>query len=245
MLSSMRSGTHFLGDYLSSHPQLMFTSEIVHPQIYPNIHKASIDDLVSWVHGSLCTKAGYNRLIGEPEKLAHRPIKNFDDMVYLGGVIHKWQFHEHRLSVGDLYRVMPNARFIVLERKNKIKQYISLMLSTKTGIWGVKDKSKVNYENQTIEFGIENYKKWKDDIHNYYYLIDNAVSDKPSVKVIYEDLVRNPNPIMARIFGMLSLDTPINYDIQYKKLQRKQPKDYISNWNDVSDFVESEMGAYD
>lgn len=241
----MRSGTHLYGDLLSSHDKVMFTTEILHHELYPKLLDYGVDDCLGWIKQSLTSEDGYESLILEKDKMAHRPLKKFNDLLMIGAVIHKWQFELQNLNPSHLLDSFPDAVFLVLERKNKIKQYISTMLSATTGIWSVKDASKVNYENNTVEFDISHYLNWKQQNIAYYKtLYDNERLQKKSFNMYYESLTTDRKNTMCKVFNFIGLEEPRSYNVEYKKLQRKAPNDYISNWDDVSTFVERELKSF-
>ncbi len=113
LLSEPRSGTHLLHDYLSQQDGWSIDEEPLDP-------------------------TDPERALGcspnEARHLLDRTLGALDGDVAGGGIMLGHLYH-HRLSLGELQRRYPNARFVVLWRASLLDQYVSHRTAQDTGIW--------------------------------------------------------------------------------------------------------------
>ena len=129
---------------------------------------------------------------------------------------------------------------IILNRRNKIDQYISLQKAIQIQKWDSinTDKIKINFN---ID-GFKHYKKRHEEIYNYYKSISST--DK-SLQLVYEDDIYNSEHLLSKInHFIIDLKRKTN---SFEKGFEKQDNetDYskkIENYDEVKDFLSNELG---
>ena len=115
ILSSRRCGSNFLLGLMNSVPGISMASEILHPDMDYGLRERFISKRAVLRHISLSVNARQQRVCGAK--------------------LHLMQMEKRGVSVQDLLRIFPRARFIVLYRRSLLEQFVSLKLAETTGVW--------------------------------------------------------------------------------------------------------------
>ena len=213
LVSTPRSGTHFLRSILDSHKYMKFAGEFFKPpnEKYPTTIKDYIYDDT------------------------HDPsISNLD---YVGFV---W----HLVLESDLDKNKID-KFIILERKNKLEQLVSLIIAGKTGSFAhTKTTERIEVNPDHIAFFINKNK-------DFYLDFRNSIQDYKNV--YYEDLCENFKETIKDIHNYLGIRQDSckwgeswfrtnNNKIEhyekgiYLKQETRPMKEVIINYEDVKEY---------
>jgi hypothetical protein len=166
IVSTPRSGTHFLRSILHTHPDMEFAGEFFKPlnKKYPTTIRDYIYDDIN-----------------DPS------IINLD---YVGFV---W----HLILESDLDKNKID-KFIVLERRNKLEQFVSLTIASKTGIFSnTKTTERIEVNPDDLIFFINRNKDLYSDFRN---------STQDYKNVYYEDICGNFKETIKDINNYLGVD---------------------------------------
>lgn len=123
IITSERTGSNLLVDYLRSLPNVDMAGEVLSPLLPIGIR---------------------TRFVSRRRALRHlrRTMENLDGAV-VGAKLMFWHLHEiHELSVEDLRAEFPDARFIILYRASLAEQYVSHRIAEQTGQFLVRERRK-------------------------------------------------------------------------------------------------------
>ncbi len=127
LISTPRSGTHFLRFTLDKHPQMSWAGEFFRPETKKNIRETRIQ---SYIYNGLSSTV-------------------IDQFKYVGFVWHLTLESDLDYSAVD--------KFIVLERKHKLAQFTSLQLAMSTGFWRVPEDETEYKNTDKITLDVEHY----------------------------------------------------------------------------------------
>jgi len=129
IMAQQRSGTHFLGGAISSHPKMRYTGEIFCRDI-PQTERRMIDQISQWANGApvVCLDCKYNQISDPIERfLARHDVKVIHLVrrdrlaAYFSGALHTW-----RGQHPDADHV-PTLRFI-LDQYREIEESVQRFL---------------------------------------------------------------------------------------------------------------------
>ncbi len=130
---------------------------------------------------------------------------------------------------------------IILDRKNKFDQYISMEKALKYNKWNKEDTTKLS-----INFNINRYlfyKKRHKEIYDYY---NNISIHNKTLKLVYEHDICNTEALLFKINKFIpSLNRNIYYFIKGLDKQDNET-DYskkIENYDEVKDFINKELNT--
>lgn len=134
---------------------------------------------------------------------------------------------------------------IVLERKNKVDQFISLKKSLKLGKWDNVDTS-----NTKIYFDIRNncelnyhwYKRRMTEVYNYF---NSLPSRGKKLQLLYERDLCDTNALLSRIGEFVPALELRHGDLEMGLTKQDTETDYskkIENYDEVKDFLSNELG---
>ena len=212
LVTTPRSGTHFLRSILHTHPDMEFAGEFFKPlnKKYPTTIRDYIYDDIN-----------------DPS------IINLD---YVGFV---W----HLILESDLDKNKID-KFIVLERRNKLEQLVSLIIASKTGIFSnTKTTERIEVNPDHIAFFINKNKDLYLDFRN---------STQDYKNVYYEDLCRDFEGTIEDINDYLDVRQDFrewgeswfrikNREIRHEdgvclKQETRPMKEVIINYEDVKEY---------
>jgi len=121
MLSTPRTGSHMLVDYLNSIPGVSFSGEVLQPLMPEGLP------------------------LGPPAAALRHIAYSLNNcrQTVCGVKLHGEHLAAHGLRVDDLRRHFPLARYIVLYRRSLADQYLSLLIAMSTGRWTYKNKTEL------------------------------------------------------------------------------------------------------
>lgn len=184
VLSQPRTGSSLLMSYLRSIPDADFASEVLNP------HK------LFGLRVKLTSKRAVIR------HLAHS--MNHCRGRLCGGKIHLQHLAQRGMSLADVDRAFPTARYLVLYRRSLLEQFVSLKLSEATRSW----KWRADYhpppclrlDPEELHAFCEENQRW------YREVLDTPRIVSRALVIAYEDLAEDPQRLFDRkVFPFLSI----------------------------------------
>ena len=123
---------------------------------------------------------------------------------------------------------------IILDRKNRVDQYISLEKTQKYGVLIGEDA-----HNEKIEFDVDKFNYYKHRHIKLYKFFDDITENVGTLHLIYECDIYNANNVLKKIKNFI----PGLNKSELGLIKQHKSNDYISkinNYNDVMDIVNSE-----
>ncbi len=151
-----------------------------------------------------------------------------------GAKLIRIHMQNHQLVPADLIQLFPNARFIILYRKNVLEQYLSLKVAEMTDSWGMTNNFKLP---SSVPIDREELAEYCQMVKGYYEgLVQDPCLKDRSILLDYEELATEAQAMFDRvIFPFLGLpSTPVSSSLQ--KQTTKKPSQIIKNYEEIKDF---------
>ena len=199
IVTTPRSGTHFLRFTLNNHPWLQFAGEFFRDSLFWT--RKWEYEIKSYIYDGIID-TGMNHLD------------------YVGFV---W----HLVLDSDLDKSKVD-KFIILERRNKLEQFVSLKIATQTGKFGyVETTAKVEVDINEFFFFLNKNKSLYSDFRN---------STQNYKNVYYEDLCDNFGDTIKDINDYLGTRQIALLAGDLLKQEIRPMKDVIINYEDVKEY---------
>ena len=219
VLARQRTGGNLLLDYLNSLPQISMAHEFLNPEFYYGFRPKAGAQEALFRH----VKRSLQALPGE----------------ITGCKILIGQFDLHGITLEDLHGLLPEAKFLVLYRRNILKQFVSLKIARATKQYLVSNPSSVRTTNVTIAL---------DELEEFFRLNDaeyQSVLKYPWMRekgrlISYEDLAGSPQEVFDKqVFPFLNI--PRSKIVTSLVKQGKRPmEEVIENYASI----ENQLGKY-
>lgn len=217
IITSERTGSNLLVDYLRSLPDVDMVGEVLSPLLPIGIR---------------------TRFVSRRAVLRHlrRTLQGLDGTV-VGSKLMFWHLHEiHDLSVEDLRTEFPDARFIILYRASLADQYVSHRIAEETGQFLVRERGKRRVASIVVD--PNDFAEYSTRIRAHY---DRVVSvpwmKERGVIVSYRELVDDPESLMRdRLAPCLS----VSYVPPRSTLVRQNPaplREKVVNYLEVENIL--------
>ena len=187
--STPRSGSHMLGHLLKETSLFGYPLEYFHQNHLPKWkQRFKTDDLEQTVKEIKRWRTSTNGVFGTKLHFEHTPSIN---------------------GVRNLSYFFPNAKYIILSRKNIVKQAVSYALATQTGVWfeGVPPKAdaKVEYDYDLIDSKLRNILT---STNSWRYTLATQALDY--IELNYEDILQRIPEHVDIIGKFLGIKIPPN-----------------------------------
>jgi len=212
-----RTGSTMLQTGLNSHPDIFCGVEIFH-HIYAKDYLNAIIDIRS-------------------EKAAGFKLQHYQAKSDMSGVDHD---SSHELT--DVRDVLVDQRYKIIRpiRKNKLEQYVSVMVAFETGRWHLFPICKHTSVPYTkIHFDSNDFKKWYHGVveGTDSDLNDTSLSQLERLDVFYEDMVNNWSDTIKSVTDFLDVrhidSKPITKKVRLGKLS-----DWVENYEEAIAFYD-------
>lgn len=214
IIAMRRTGTHLLLSYLNSIPNVFFATEILNRDAFYGLRQRFISKKAALKHILYSIYYCQSRLCGA--KLIRIHMEN------------------HKLSLTDLIKLFPNAKFIVLYRKIVLEQYLSLKIAENTDTWGLTKDFKlplsIHIDRNELAAYYASTKKYYEE------LIKDPCLKGRSILLSYEELANEAQTTFdKRIFPFLGLSSfPVSSQVM--KQTTKKPREIVENYEEIKDF---------
>ena len=218
IITTRRTGSNLLLDYLNSIPNVFFAGEVLNR------------DMAYGLRGRLITKRSVLRHI------AHS-INNCEHKI-CGAKFVKVHLDIHNIGIADLKKLFPNARFIVLYRQSLLEQFVSLKIAEITDTWHWKESFALP---PSIHVSVPEFKEFCKQIKRFYgEVFESDLLNNCSTVISYEELQTDPQKVSNEtIFPFLGL-RPCAVSTNLKKQNTKPLSEIVENYEEVAGFIEDQ-----
>lgn len=187
VVTSERTGSNLLVDYLRSLPGVAMTGEALSPLLTIGIR---------------------TRLVSRRAVLRHlrKTLRDLDGDV-VGAKLMFWHLHEiHRLSLDDLREAFPDVRFIILYRSSLAEQYVSHRIAEATGQFALRDGAERREARVVVD--PDDFRLYCSRIREHY---ERALAvpwmKERGVILSYDELIEEPQSMIRdRLAPLLSVE---------------------------------------
>lgn len=209
ILSSPRSGTTLLLDYLNCSRQVRCYGEILgrgHIQ-YGNPYRLAPERIRLHVESYFVKRPG----------------------TWVGAKILTFHLDELPITIDDLLEVLNSPRIILLYRENLLQQYTSFHLAMATGVWHPRkpvELAPIRLDpDDFLAFAARERRMWQENCARLN-LADTCV-------VSYEDLHADPRSQMARVFDYLNVE-PAEVRSRFVKANPRPLAQKVANYQEFA-----------
>ena len=237
ILGTERVGSNYLGDFLNSHPNIVFYLEIFH-------REQSFWGTWAYQPANI-DKALELRKLHPIEFLNRYVFRKYARKTNVIGfkIFYHHARNKNNLKVWDYLRHLPQIKIIHLKRQNLLDSFISNLYSNRSNLFVVTKKNQI-VEQKAI---LVNYEQ----LNNYFIRIssqrnefDNFFQDNHKMEVFYEKLTQNTTTQLNRIQEFLNVDKKKLHS-RMLKISKKKTSERIINYQELKDmFKDSEFIQY-
>ena len=215
ILTTRRTGSNLLLEYLNSVPGVSFAPEILNQSMFYG------------VRGRFITKRAVLRHI--------RHSVNACAQSLCGAKLIRIHLEKHRITPEDLRRLYPNARFIILYRRSLLEQFVSLRMAEASDRW----QSTQMFEKPTqVKVDVLELKEFCRNTRQFYEgLWQRQWLKERAVYLSYEELALDAQSTFnERIFPFLGL-APSKVVSHLRKQNTQQLNKAVLNYQDIEPLV--------
>ncbi|MGQ0633589.1 MAG: hypothetical protein ACT4QC_03175 [Planctomycetaceae bacterium] len=222
ILTTARSGSTLLTDYLNSVPEVTMASEVLSPTLPCGLPAREISKRVVLRHIAASLNAQPGRIVGA--KLLLR------------------QLALHNLTLDDLRGEFPEARYLVLYRASLAEQYVSFQAARDTGKWV--GRSRAESFGGTLTISPEEFIEFCRRQRDAYNAILSCLWLPECGRLIsYEALARDAQLVFDQtVFPLLGIP-PAPIKTQMKKQVDRPLSEVINNYNKIEEVLATEESA--
>ncbi len=220
VLQNPRTGSTFFLNCLNSYPNISFLADVLSPYSYFGIRRFFISKKALLDHVRRCLHYLEHPVCGVKIGFSHLKM--------------------HRMTLKDLSAEFPQAKWIVLYRKNILDQYISHQIALRTQRWFQSPGDPYPaLEDVRIDLSPQSVLEYRNRIlRDYQSVLKNPEICSRSVWVSYEDIVVDSQKLFDEvIFPFMGLDRK-NIGTRLMKQNIWQYPEIIANYEEVGDFIE-------
>lgn len=219
IIAMRRTGSNLLLSYLNSIPDVSFAGEVLNESMFYGLRGKFISKRAVLSHILHSIHDNPNRICGA--KLVRIQMEN------------------HELTLEDLIKVFPKARFIVLYRESLLDQYVSLRIAEITNAWNWSRNFQLPRSIVIDRKGLEAFCASTKDF--YKKILSDPRLKGRSVLLSYEELTNGVQSIFDRkVFPFMKLpSSPVSSTII--KQNTKRPEEIIENFEEIKDLADERM----
>lgn len=200
LLTMPRSGTNYFVEKLEYHKFVMCHYEPFHPNkvMLSGKRKGYPDEILADLQNQ--------RFRTYDEDLFFDYLLGQDPNVPMGYKAYGFKiFESHNKRIFWSLAANPEFHILILQRKNFLKLYSSLLLAMKSNVWSVYDKKDKN-KKEKVEFDPDDYRIKKATYERIYLQIKRLAEDNkvPHMHFYYEDFVKNDG-VFHEVFEFLKV----------------------------------------
>lgn len=207
---------------------------LCHPRSGSNLFISYLAGNFTPNHEALSLSETYGLRPSASKMEALRHLHHFSNNAELGLVkIFFSDLSRRGLSVADLDREFPSAKWIILYRQNILDQYISNELAELTKIWVGKDYGETQIN--LCPDKVDGFRKWL--VRQYAIAGGIDGLKERSLWISYEKMCENPLLVFSMsVFPFLGLP-PQPVRTTLPKQNTRSYREVIANYENVSDFI--------
>ena len=230
ILAAPRTGSNMLCTLLNSHPEILCHHEIFNPE--------GIFYALGLRDGSFNLGTIEER-DSDPEAFLGRAWESSCGYKCVGFKL------THRQNETIFYKVLmdPKVKKIILRRENRIKTFVSWLMSQKTGQWELYSQPGLTANRPKVKVDLRVLRQHIEYNHAYYSEIENYLTDssQPFLRTVYEHLFCDEERLRLTNFLGVSADVS-RLKIESVKQNSCDLRDLVSNYSEIEkEFDGSEM----
>jgi LPS sulfotransferase NodH len=221
ILAAPRSGSNMLCTYLNSHSEILCHHEIFNPDgIFYALHLRA----TSFGLGSIEERDS------DPLAFLNRVWREDFGRLCVGFKL------THRQNEAVFYSVLRDAtvKKIILQRKNRIKRFVSFLIAEKTGEWEAYGQSDRPERPTKVEVDLSALYNHIELNNAYYSEVEDILrsSGQPFLSIAYEELLAGD--LKEQLLGFLGVATNVEaLKVQSVKQNSNDLRDLISNFSEL------------
>jgi LPS sulfotransferase NodH len=219
IVADLRTGSTLLHSSLDRHPQVRCYGEVLHTDDLPDNGFPGVDRRV------LTGREVVRRAFAAEVVLA----AGFRAMID-----HPFPSTPQWSDAWDALRETIGLRVIVLNRRDRLAQYASMLVAQRTGAWHPSPGEPIlRPENRpTVTIDPEAFRRWSEERNRLYVLRREQLRDKPSLDLDYESLASDWAGTIRAVQEFLSVD-PLDLG-QEKQVQETRPlSEVVENYGEL------------
>ncbi|MEX1362712.1 MAG: ClpX C4-type zinc finger protein [Nannocystaceae bacterium] len=219
LLCTQRTGSSLLFDYLSCIPDSSFSFEMLNHEMSEGIKRGSPRAKVL-DHIRFTTFA-----LGAP---------------VCGAKLFLDQLRVHDLDPGDLVRLFPRAKLLLLYRNNLAEQYVSLEIARRTDAWFYYGQAPDHRE--PIHVDPEALLGFARDCRDKYArIVEHPVFAEQGLAVCYESIAQDFEDVMVHELADFLELPPWDFESELVKRNTRSLQQIIDNYDELEDLLHSEQ----
>ncbi len=215
IITTRRTGSNLLLDYLNSIPGVSFAPEVLNKSMFYGLRRGFAGKSTALRHIAYSINACSERVCGAKLIMSH--------------------LHNYQISMEDLKRIFPNARFIILYRRSILDQFVSLRIAEITDTWQwTKDFDLPS----SIKIDVRELLNFCRRIKWFYQdLLSREWLKERSIVLSYEEFARSPQDLFERtLFPFLGLPVfPVSCTL--RKQNTKELREIVSNYEELTPWI--------
>lgn len=239
VVSTPRSGSTLLGQFLRSHPRV-----VMHPELLNSEEDlpSTEDGLLDYLETEFSVRIGAEGFKVHLEQLEKRSIL-IRNIIFGSQSITNTDIkskHNHLpsrdISLLRMVRRLSLAFVVVMWRKNLLEQYVSHQIAERTGKWVSHDEERP-MEVETVKVDPEAFQQYcNEQREGWKKVAQEVVHEVPVLFVAYEDLCVNNNACMEPLFRAMGL-TSCSLHSDTQKQNPAALAEKVENWSMLSEKV--------
>jgi LPS sulfotransferase NodH len=223
ILAEPRTGSNLLVSYLLQLPGVEMLEEV--------LNRRSTDGLRSrWVWKSL--------------SLRHIDYSLNRNCKVAGCKLMLHHMRWHRLSVQDLADHYPNAKFIVLYRRDLARQYVSARLLMQTGIDRIRSAATNGAPRPQVRIDPAAFRHYCDEQRQRFSVVAREVMKLGGVIMSYEELAADPLSVVGgQVAPYLGVEAG-ELQVKLQKQESRELHEIVENYDEVADLLHSEIAVH-
>ncbi len=215
ILTTRRTGSNLLLSYLNSVPGVSLAPEVLNKSMFYGIRGRFISKKAVLRHLAYSVNAC-------PQKIC-------------GAKLIRTHLERHGITMGDLKKYFPKARFIILYRRSILEQFVSLKIAETTGIWQWTDQFRLP---SAIVVKVPELLEFCKRVKNFYQdIFKQDEFTECSLVVNYEELVERPQAIFEKnLFPFLGLP-PSPVVTSTKRQNIKRLHEIVQNYTEIIPWI--------
>jgi len=201
VLTTPRSGSNLLMTFLDSHPDIYVRGEMLAKQF-----GRSVKELVD------------PHFRKQPKQFRAVGLKLFHEHPYDGKPEDAWK----------VFLTYPKLKIIFLDRKNKLKQYYSIMRANNNAEWY--SNGSQSSKPTVLELDPEGFARYLRRHENYNQRLNEYFHDVPSIKMTYEDLAGDTEGVFQQVTDFLGV-APYKPESTLKKQNQRGLREVVANYD--------------
>ncbi len=135
-------------------------------------------------------------------------------------------------EIWDIINRDKSIKIIHLQRRNLFKAHVSSKIAFKTDKWSNKSKKKIPIDQKRVNLDFKELMEYINSTHNFIKKTNESYKDHPIIEVFYEDLIKDKQDELNRIFDFLEVE-PMQVKSSLRKQNTEKISDLVLNFEEI------------